>query len=79
MYKVIISTICDSKKSITVILSKAQYNRFANNQNIGGFQRYALDIYSDDEPKQKSNIIEALQFVSLYVFYCTFKEIQSFI
>jgi hypothetical protein len=79
MYKVIISTICGSKKDTTVILSKAQYNRFANNQNIGGFKRYALDIYSDNEPKQKSNIIEALQFVSLYVFYCTFEEIQSFI
>jgi hypothetical protein len=79
MYKVIISTICGSKKDATVILSKAQYNRFANSQNIGGFKRYTLDIYSDNEPKQKSNIIEALQFVSLNVFYCTFEEIQSFI
>jgi hypothetical protein len=79
MYKVIISTICGSKKDITVTLSKAQYNRFENSQNIGGFQRYALDIYSDDEPKQKSDIIIALQFVALYVFYCPFKEVQFFL
>lgn len=79
MYKVIIATNDNLNKSITVILSKAQYNRVDNAKTTGGFLRYDVELYSDNEPKQKSDIIKALQFLSDNVFYCSVGEIQSFV
>lgn len=79
MYKVIITTNDSLNKSITAILSKAQYNRIDDAKNTGGFLRYDVELYSDDEPKQKSDITKALQFLSDNVFYCSVGEASAFI
>lgn len=79
MYKAIITTNDNLNKNVTVVLSNTQFNRIDNAKNIGGFLRYDVELYSDDEPKQKSDIIQALQFLADNVFYCSFNEVQSFI
>jgi hypothetical protein len=70
MYKIIIS---NNNKSIVSIISKAQFNRIKKLEYIGGFKRFTIDLYSNDEPKQKSDIVEVLK----TVFYISFAELQS--
>lgn len=79
MYKVIVTTNDSANKTITVILSERQYERIIEGSNVGGFKRYDVELYSDNEPKQKSDIIAIMQFLSSYVFYCTLSELQSFL
>ena len=77
MYKVIITDNEGLNKSITSVISKAQFNRIKKLEYIGGFKRFSIDLYSDDEPKQKSEIIEVLKFLATTVFYISFAELQS--
>lgn len=74
MYKIIIS---NNSKSIVSIISKAQFNRIKKLEYIGGFKRFTIDLYSNDEPKQKSDIVEVLKFLATTVFYISFAELQS--
>lgn len=75
MYKVIITTNDGFNKSITKVVSENQFNRLDKFQNLGGFRRYNIDLYSDDEPKQRSEIIEVLNFLNSFVFYSDIKSI----
>ena len=77
MYKTIISDNEGLNKSITSVVSKEQFNRIEKLEYIGGFKRFTIDLYLDDEPKQKSEIIEVLKFLALNVFYISFAELQS--
>jgi len=75
MYKVIITTNDGLNKSITKVVSESQFKRLDAFQNMGGFKRYDLELYSDDEPKQRSEIVEVLYFLSTFVFYSNINSI----
>lgn len=79
MYKVIITTEDNLNKQIESVVNLPQYNRLLNCQNLGGFKRYDVELYSDNEPKQRSEIIDTLNFLAKNVFYCTLTELQTFL
>lgn len=69
MYKIILSTNDSANKNITCVVSKNQYSRIQQLENLGGFKRFDIELYSDDEPKQKSEIKECLNWLGQFVFY----------
>jgi hypothetical protein len=79
MYRIVLTTNDNTNKKFACIVSKAQYNRINNAQNIGGFKRYDVELYSDNEPKQRSEINFALSFLAVNVFYCTVSDLKQFI
>lgn len=55
MYKVILTTNDDSKSSVGAIVNKKEYVLLETRyQFVGGFQRFDISLYSDDEPRQRS-------------------------
>jgi len=79
MYKIILYSNDSTTKNLCCTVSKAQFKRIENAQNIGGFKRFSLDLYSDEEPKQKSEINFALAFLAVWVFGCTVADLKKFI
>jgi hypothetical protein len=79
MYKITLYTNDGTNKNLSCIVSKSQYNRILNSQNLGGFKRFEIDLFSDKEPKQKSEINFALSFLSVHVFGCTVEDMKKFI
>jgi hypothetical protein len=79
MYKIILNLEDGRKDQLKCIVSKAQFNRLQNALYLGGFKRFDIELYSDDEPKQKSEIIQAFKFLCEKVFFCKIEELQRFI
>ena len=79
MYKIILSTNDNTKRNLTCVVSKAQLNRLQNSENLGGFKRFDVETYSDDEPKQRSEINFALAFLSVWVFGCSVSDLKKVI
>jgi len=79
MYKIIVSTNDNTHKNLSCVVSKAQFNRIQKIENLGGFNRFYLDLITDKEPKQKSQFLQALSFLSESVFYCSVAELQKII
>jgi hypothetical protein len=77
MYKIILTTECGSKQNLSCVISKAQYNAISNALYLGGFKRFDIELYSDNEPKQKSEINFALSFLSINVFKCSVIDLKK--
>ena len=79
MYKIILNLEDGRKDTIQCVISNSQFNRIEKAQFLGGFKRFDIELYSDDEPKQKSEIIQAFKFLCEKVFFCKIEELQRFI
>lgn len=79
MYKIILSTNDSNNKKFEGVISKAQFTRIENAVNLGGFKRFDVELYSDNEPKQPSEINFVFSFLAVNVFGCTVSELKNFI
>jgi hypothetical protein len=79
MYKIIINLEDGRKDTIQCVISKQQHKRIEKAQFLGGFKRFDIELYSDNEPTQKSEITKALMFLCEKVFFCKIEELQKFI
>lgn len=77
MYKVVVSTNDSRNKSITATITKRQYRALEDSQNVGGFKRYDVELYSDDEPKKPTDFNWVIGFLAIEVFKTSSESVKK--